>query len=131
MRSSYKKISHQIVDDKVIVKVEMSPFGRHDQPVRMVCTTEEILNWLKTNNVLIGPMISGHQLNNVNRKLCSGEFVFQVPPKQKKNKKVLDKASECVIMDREEVEVPVAVKAEASKKPKKRRKSTKSTKKTH
>ena len=127
MRNSYKKISHQIVDDKIIVKVEMSPFGRHDQPVRMVCTAEEILNWLKTNNILAGPMISGYQLNNVNRKLCSVEFVFQIPSKQKKNKKVLDKVPECVIMDSEEVEVPVAAKTEASKKPKKRRKSTKKT----
>ena len=125
IRKSYKEISHEFRGDKLVVKVEMSPFDRFCQPVRMTCTKEEVLDWLKANNILPGDIVTGYNLNNVNHKLCSGKFVFKIPPKQKKIKKVLDKDSECVIMDREEVEVPVATKTKTG------RKRRKPTTKTH
>jgi len=124
VKKSYKNIAYQRLDNKIIVTVEMSPFDRFGQPTRLECTKEEILEWLKTNEVLTGDLISGCNLNNVNHKLCSGIFEFDLP-KQQKTKKVLDKSPEHVIISNEEIESKSARKTSSRKQT--RRKPSKKT----
>tara|TARA_Y100000593_G_scaffold60470_1_gene112114 strand:- start:5574 stop:6008 length:435 start_codon:yes stop_codon:yes gene_type:complete len=130
IKEAYKKISYEIINDTVLVTVEMAPFERVCQPVRMSCKKSEIFQWLKDNNVEVGEMTYGHNLNNINKRLCTGRFEFNIPEKETIVEKPLDKPKKDVILYNEQEQVENTV--DNSKKSKRKsNKSSKSKKKTH
>ena len=81
-KEPFKRISSKIINNKVLVIVEMAQYEYNRQPVRMSCTKGDISEWLKENNIEVGSMIHGHNLNNVNKGLCTGRFEFNLPEKE-------------------------------------------------
>ena len=130
IKEAYKRISSEITNNTVLVTVEMAPFERNHQPVRMACTKNEIFQWLKDNNIEVGEMTYGHNLNNVNKGLCTGRFEFNIPEKEVIVEKPLDKSKKDVILYSEQEQVENTI--DNSKKSKRKsNKSSKSKKKTH
>jgi len=130
IKESYKRISSETVNETVLVTVEMAPYEKNYQPVRMSCTKSEVSQWLRDNNIEVGKMTYGHNLNNVNKGLCAGRFEFNLPEKEIIIEKPLDKPAKDVILYNEQEQVEITI--DNNKKSKRKsKKSSKSKKKAH
>ena len=130
LKEPFKRISSKIINNKVLVTVEMAQFEYNRQPVRMSCTKGDISQWLKENNIEVGELIQGHNLNNVNKGLCTGKFEFNLPVKEIIVEKPLDKPEKDVILYNEQEQVEITI--DNSKKSKRKsNKSSRSKKKAH
>jgi len=131
IKESYKRISSETINETVLVTVEMAPYEKNYQPVRMSCTKSEVTQWLRDNNIEVGKMTYGHNLNNVNKGLCTGRFEFNLPEKEIIIEKPLDKPTKDVILSNEQEQVEIIIDNNNKKSKRKSKKSSKSKKKAH
>ena len=133
LKEPYKRISSKILNNKILVTVEMAQFEYNRQPIRMLCTKGDISQWLRENNIEVGRMTNGHNLNNVNKGLCTGKFEFDLPAKEAIVEKPLDKPAKDVILynEQEQVEITIDNSKKSKRKSNKSNKSSKSKKKAH
>jgi|1_EtaG_2_1085319.scaffolds.fasta_scaffold01329_3 hypothetical protein len=123
-------INHSVEEtgETVTVRVSVTPYNGWFQEKKEVLDftyAEKLLKEAGIRNQ--GCLNKEVKLNNKKKGSSTVEWVFakKQPKKNTIVEKVLDKAPECVIMDREEVEVPVATKTKTG------RKRRKPTTKTH